>query len=453
MKYWAILKDSFYETIDFKLFYILIGLSVLLTLVCASFTFPRLPVDQALANNLGPEATVETVAALHESWFTPRATYRFTLLLKPVNDLDRKLQEAIHKNNQKRESRLHLLGMQLGLEQPDRMRGEGKSQLPPWLTAILKPAPERPKLANRTEWMTLIQDYLLSVPGVDDVTASVSDATDGQPPTRAEIEIGLNWAELHQSHQVGFLFGAWKTDLGDQPLGEAVALWLQAPLVSWIAGWAGIIIAIVVTAGFIPNMLRKGTIDFLLVKPISRPNLLLYKYMGGLSFVFLNAVVLVTGTWVAFGFTTGNWSPWYLTSILVLTFYFAILYAMSALIGVMTRSQLAAILITIGFWFFLFIINQAFVAVHLPMLEPKIASEAPVVFPIVDTLHTILPQPGALATLNQALLLQANGSEDFVKLQGMAMSKFSWTETITSSAAFIAVMLAFACTRFSRKDY
>ena len=54
---------------------------------------------------------------------------------------------------------------------------------------------------------------------------------------------------------------------------------------------------VIITGFFIPNMLRKGTLDLLLVKPISRWTLLLYKYVGGLSFIFLNAAVAVIGIW------------------------------------------------------------------------------------------------------------------------------------------------------------
>jgi ABC-type transport system involved in multi-copper enzyme maturation permease subunit len=194
-------------------------------------------------------------------------------------------------------------------------------------------------------------------------------------------------------------------------------------------------------------------VDFLLVKPISRPALLVYKYCGGLTFVFLNAGVLVFGTWVAFGITTGNWSPWYLTSIFVVTFYFAILYSFSVLMGVLTRSPMAAVLLTLVVWFLLFAVNQAFLIIHLPMFEKNIQENAPAVLLVIDVVHFVLPKPSALGILNQSLLLRANGSEDFLLLQDEAMARFSWTETVTTSLAFIVVMLGLASWRFSRRDY
>jgi ABC-type transport system involved in multi-copper enzyme maturation permease subunit len=351
--------------------------------------------------------------------------------------------------------RLRMLGLSMMLEQPEGGPNSRSTANKPlaWMKSFLKPFESRPKPAGPEEWKALARDYLLSVPGFEAVDFKAIDSAKGEQPERIEVEADINWAELPYSHRIGFLFGVWKADLDEQPLGEAVVLWIQRPLVGWIAGWAGIIIAVVVTAGFVPNMLRKGTIDFLIVKPISRPALLLYKYLGGLTFVLLNAVVLVTATWIAFGLTTGNWSPWYLASIFVLGFYFAILYSMSTLVGVLTRSQLAAILITIGCWFLLWIVNQAYTAIHFPAFEKKIMEEAPVVISIVDTIHMILPQPSALGVLNDSLLLQANGSKDFAHVYKLALAKFSWAETLTTSAAFIAVMLGLACWRFSRKDY
>src|SRR5262249_46089523 len=98
---------------------------------------------------------------------------------------------------------------------------------------------------------------------------------------------------------------------------------------------------------FIPNMLRKGTVDLLLVKPIHRSSLLLYKYVGGLTFIFLNTVLAITGVWLALGLRSGFWSPGFLLVILVITFFFAILYAVSTLFGVLTQSPITAIVVTV----------------------------------------------------------------------------------------------------------
>lgn len=444
MKYLAILKDSLYETSDFKVFYVLLALSVFLTLVCASFTFHRHPIEEVLTKNLGSEAKVVNVQQQERGFFSPNAAYRVTVepLATSSGDIKKQFEVGAKRNYQERDRRVRELRLRMMIEEA---RGEVNAR------DVFSLASVPPRVLS-SDWDKLLEEYFLSVSGVRQV--SFPEGVDAQPSShRIVADLQVNWAEMRHSHRMGLLFGVWKFELEEQPMGEAVTGWIQSPLVTWIAGWAGIIIAVVVSAGFVPNMLRKGTVDFLIVKPINRPTLLIYKYLGGLSFVFLNALVLIGGTWIAFGVTTSNWSPWYLSSILILTFHFAILYAFSVLLGVLTRSSLTSILVTIGLWFILFLINQAFSLVHLPVMQKRIEENASWVIPLVDSVYYVLPKPSTLSQLNNALLMQSYGSEEMLQLQREAISKISWSDTLSTSLAFIAVMLGLACWRFSRRDY
>ena len=140
------------------------------------------------------------------------------------------------------------------------------------------------------------------------------------------------------------------------PLFQQV-FFIENVIVGYVGSTIAVLISIIISAFFIPNMLRKGSIDMLLVKPISRFALLLYKFVGGLTFIFLNTVVAVVGIWAALGFRSGIWGVAFLETILVLTFFFAILYSVSTLFGVLTRSPIAAILLTVGVWFVFFIVG------------------------------------------------------------------------------------------------
>lgn len=456
MKYFAILKDSFYETIDFKLFYVLIGLSLLLAVAVGSFIFPRNTLEYALARNLPQPFAFEEARAVDKSWFAPRGRYRVVLTPSAAAGAGGEDRQELYKplhairlqNLMEREARLRTLRFRLGVAKPEDLEREAKE-----LKALPDLPPEPPPPQTDDDWAKIIGDYLTSVAGISEARVIALEREGAASPRRIEVEMNINWAELPHSHDIGFVFGVWRLPLRSEPMAEIVFRYMQDLLISWIAGWAGIIVALIVTAGFVPNMLTKGTVDFLVVKPISRPALLIYKYLGGLTFVFFNAIILVGGTWIAFGLTTGNWSPWYLTSIFVLTFYFAILYSMSVLIGVLTRSALASILITIGFWFVLWVINQTFVGIHLPMVEKELRGDAPWLYTLVDTVHLIFPKPGAVSLLNETLLLHSSGSEAFLQLQKEAISRIKWSETLLTSAAFIALMLGLACWRFSRKDY
>src|SRR5262249_48644963 len=122
-------------------------------------------------------------------------------------------------------------------------------------------------------------------------------------------------------------------------------------MVIWSSGaWLGLLVSVALTAFFIPNMLQKGTLEPLLVKPIRRWQLLVYKYLGGLTFIFVTTTVVVVGVWLALGLRSGIWAPGFLLIILVLTFFFAVLYAVSTLFGVLTRNAIVALLMTCLFW-------------------------------------------------------------------------------------------------------
>jgi ABC-type transport system involved in multi-copper enzyme maturation permease subunit len=125
-------------------------------------------------------------------------------------------------------------------------------------------------------------------------------------------------------------------------------------VISGWGAWLAILLSIVITSFFIPNMLRKGTVDLLLVKPIRRPTLLIFKFLGGLLFIFLNTAFVVVGMFLAVGLRSGIWTWGFLLTIFILTYFFAILYSVSALFGVLTRSPIVAILMTCFTWGFLF---------------------------------------------------------------------------------------------------
>jgi ABC-type transport system involved in multi-copper enzyme maturation permease subunit len=471
-KFLAILKDSFYETIDFKLFYVLIGISLLLSVVVLSFPFPKLPVDQVLQRNLNlglehhPYTAGRPLSATQlqqGSWLTASERHSFTIEFREDRHLSQLMLYVMYNQAMRQEMTAAMLGAQRNRRSEDfsaepSVPGPGNdpaSQLPKLPSSVrveerFAGYPTQP--ASPEEWQTAVAMYVAGVIGIDDVQVRHLEMYSSGVPRRAVVEARLNWAEMPYSRQVGFLFGVWKTEIQEMPLSLVVWLFFHTPLITVVAGFGGIIISLVVTAGFIPNMLQKGTIDFLLVKPISRPQLLAYKYLGGLFFVLFNAFVLISGTWLAFGFTSGVWSLWYLASIFTITFYFAILYALSAMIGVLTRSQLACILISIGFWFFLVILNRVYVVVKTLGVDGGVPEA---LLYTVEAIHWVLPKPSDLSYLNDGLLLRSTGSEALYRIHQEALqtAEFSWTKVIGTSLGFIAVMHGIGSWRFCRKDY
>ncbi len=107
-----------------------------------------------------------------------------------------------------------------------------------------------------------------------------------------------------------------------------------------------ILFSIFVTASFVPVMLEKGNIDLLISKPVSRDQLLLGKFFGGLLVVFLNIAFLVLGIWIIISVKFSYWNYAFLWSIILITFSFAVLYSVIVLIGVMTKGSVLGMMVS-----------------------------------------------------------------------------------------------------------
>jgi ABC-type transport system involved in multi-copper enzyme maturation permease subunit len=249
-------------------------------------------------------------------------------------------------------------------------------------------------------------------------------------------------------HTLGLFFGA--TDTGVKlPIGPLVLL-----IESYAVGYAGaaifLLVSSVMTSFFIPNMLRKGTVDLLISKPIRRWMLLLYKYVGGLLFMFLNTVVLIGGFWLVMGMRTGLWGPSFLLMIPILTFQFAIFYAVSTLAAVLTRNTIVAIMATAMFWAALFVAGQAFA-----WSGPSPGKEASTFHKGAKIVYKMLPRVRDMDKLSQYViavdLLQSDNKQR-AELSA-EVDNTSWAETVIVSVIFVALLLGASCWWFSSKDY
>jgi hypothetical protein len=128
---------------------------------------------------------------------------------------------------------------------------------------------------------------------------------------------------------------------------------LRLVLISIWISWGAVILALFSTAGIFPEFIANGSIDLYLSKPIGRLRLFLTKYAAALLFVVLQATVFSVIAFVVVGLRIGEWKPGLLLAIPLLTLMFSYLYAVCVLVGVMTRSTIAAMLVTILFWLFI----------------------------------------------------------------------------------------------------
>ncbi len=427
MKFLALMKDSLREAVDAKVFYVTVAISLLLVLAVGSVSFRPLTADEEIAGRAQLPWMLKFLIIAK----TQESAESFTVHIadfENVNKVDAEPWKGDYRFN-----------VVLAFDTPQKAEAFA----------------HRPKLSAG-----LLLEYIDKlVYWLKDTDADLVPP-DKDHPLEVRYHITSQGTMIDRAsdwrYEPTVLF-AVPLPFAHCSLGGAV-YWMEDYLVNGFGSWIGILIGVVLTAFFVPNMLRKGTVDMLVVKPIHRVTLLVYKYIGGLTFVFLNAVVAVGGVWLMLGLRTGIWAPGFLVSILGITFYFAILYAVSVLSSVLTRSPIVAIMVTIFVWVMLWGTGVAYSVLTGLRKEPEAKVQADGLpswlYTTVDTLHFVLPRTTDLdvlltRTISKGLLTEAEyKSRNIDKLPDI-----HWAESLSVSVIFIAIMLGLACWWFATKDY
>jgi ABC-type transport system involved in multi-copper enzyme maturation permease subunit len=125
----------------------------------------------------------------------------------------------------------------------------------------------------------------------------------------------------------------------------AIPIWLT---------WGATILALISTSSIIPDFVSGGAIELSLSKPISRMRLILTKYAAALTFVSLQVFVFSAACFLVIGIRGASWDGKLFLAVPIVVLFFSYLYCMCALIGLLTRSTIAAVLLTALFWFLVF---------------------------------------------------------------------------------------------------
>jgi len=141
---------------------------------------------------------------------------------------------------------------------------------------------------------------------------------------------------------------------------ESKLNFVQATLSQWVVGFIGVLLALVVTAGFMPRFLEPGAIHLVMARPVSRFGVIWARYLGGLSFIVLLSIYLLGGAWAVLSLRSGIWNPRTLWSIPLLIFAFAQMYAFSVLCSTVTRSTIFTVIASIAFCFFTWTLNSIY---------------------------------------------------------------------------------------------
>ena len=164
-------------------------------------------------------------------------------------------------------------------------------------------------------------------------------------------EQGLTFASLH------FDFVGITSHTVPPPLFYK-SLFLNLGVGLWLT-WIATILALISTAGVFPDLITSGSIDLVVSKPIGRLRLFLTQYVAGLLFVTLQVTVFLVASFLVMGLRGGVWEPGLFIGIPLVVCFFSYLFAVCVLVGMLTRSTVAALLLTLLFWAFVSGVGRA----------------------------------------------------------------------------------------------
>jgi ABC-2 family transporter protein len=291
----------------------------------------------------------------------------------------------------------------------------------------------------------------LSVSVVGDVTlARPDEQPDFLPRTAPEAqdrELIKKSGVTVVAGDLRLAFGALQIPLARDA--RSAVRFLELVLAGGVADTLGLLLTLVWTAGFLPGFLDGRSVAVLLAKPAPRWQLLLGKYVGVLVFVLTHALIFVGGTWLAIGLKTGVWELAYWLSVPLLLLHFAIFFSGSLLIAVCTRSTVASVFGSIGFWILCWGMNYGR---HAAAAAEQLAPESrfsPSLLGLADLGYWILPKPADLGML----VYNALGAKDFFQpLFGSGLA-ISFELSVLTSLVFTACLLWTAVKQFESLDY
>ncbi len=194
-----------------------------------------------------------------------------------------------------------------------------------------------------------------------------------------------------------------------------------------------LLLAIFASASFVPNMLEKGTVDLFLSKPISRTQLLLGKYFGGLFVVFVNIAFLIIGMWLLVSFKFSYWDFSFLWTIVFIVFIFAVLYSILVFFGVLTQGSMAGMMTA----YFVYIILSPLMAQAYTQVD--LWTNNKIYIYLVKGVYYIVPKTAEVLGNDVINVVTGSGIDDF--------------QPIITSFLFLILTLAFSILLFRKKDF
>jgi ABC-type transport system involved in multi-copper enzyme maturation permease subunit len=265
---------------------------------------------------------------------------------------------------------------------------------------------------------------------------------------RRELEISgtTSHFRLADRCRVSFLFGAFSSEF--ERVGVAqVAYLIESVLFDNLAGFFGLILAVIACAAFVPTMLQKGSIELWLSRPVGRAGLYTLKYLGAFAFILPLALLLFVGSFLILSIKTGYWNFSYLVVILSLSVNFAVLQAVSGFFGLLWKSQIVSILMSMGVWFgsyMLFLMHSARSMIGKALPEWAVRA--------LDFAHFASPRMSELGLKCREIMREGAGISADPLEQSLPIALAPLGEMILVSLGFVLLVHVFSCWLFSRRD-
>ncbi|BCX46137.1 ABC-2 family transporter protein [Haloferula helveola] len=117
----------------------------------------------------------------------------------------------------------------------------------------------------------------------------------------------------------------------------------------WLA-WVVVLLGLISAVSIFPDFLAEGSIGTTLSKPVSRVGIFLLKYLFALGFVAVQVAIFSLVVFFALGLRIAEWNLGVFWAVPLVTFIFSLIYCVSVLLAVWTRSTAFALLGGLGIW-------------------------------------------------------------------------------------------------------
>lgn len=243
-------------------------------------------------------------------------------------------------------------------------------------------------------------------------------------------------------------FGLAEFDITKSPA-ESVRL-IQVWLAGILADTAGVLLALLWTAGFLPGFLEPHAVTVLLAKPAPRWAILAGKYFGVVLFVALQSLIFVAGTWVGLGVATGVWDGSYWLAVPLLVVNFAVFYAASAFVAVCTRSTVVSVFGTLLFWGLCWGMNYT----HHRVVAYDGPGTTPAAGTLIEIGYWVLPKPLDMSGVFFDAMRAQEYSAPVPELAAVKSRGGFYPEmSLAASLLFAVGLLGLAAYEFRHMDY